>query len=136
MECSATTRRGAPCRVRPRPGRDRCPFHDSDCAAAFTAGRRKGGSRPKPRPEPPLDPQRAGVLLARLFAAALDAPEALDTPRLEALAALAPFLLAAADRTTLASHLRQCLPAALPAAGTETSPQQAQQQAPHARQQG
>jgi hypothetical protein len=41
--CSAETREGKPCSARPRPGSDRCPWHDADLSDRRREWSAKGG---------------------------------------------------------------------------------------------
>jgi hypothetical protein len=43
--CTALTREGKPCSARPRPGSDRCPWHDEGLSEQRRAWSARGGSR-------------------------------------------------------------------------------------------
>src|SRR6266704_590726 len=89
---------GEPCAARPLPNSDFCLFHDPAQQEAQAAARSQGGSTPRRRlrrfPRL-LDHVHVAELLGELFIDALNAPEAIDTHRLQALTALSRVLLKA-----------------------------------------
>src|SRR5215212_7087724 len=96
--CAATTHDGSPCRARPVPGSDVCPFHHPDHADAFATGRGKGGAAPRRRIRRLpviLDHMHVAELMSELLVDAMNHPDTVDWVRLHALTGVSRVILRA-----------------------------------------
>jgi hypothetical protein len=96
--CAVLKADGQPCRARPIPGSDYCPFHHPDHSSAFADGRAQGGAAPRRRVRRLpviLDHLHVAEFLSELIVDAMNAPDGSDLRRLHAVTQATRVLLKA-----------------------------------------